>query len=614
MASLPDIEEGGLRSALRTRQTQLPARMMTGGVIAMALGNLIGWDLSLPWIAVYGLVQGLEILAFRPLASGKVDRLPLWRTALGHLTFLISGLVFGSVSIPLWLLGGAFGGVMAVLLLSASIVSVVVGSHRSRLAMGLTLTPHCLYLAATPFLMDALGASREIKSAVALSCLLFCAYAIAIFRSIESARRAEADARRESERKRIEAEAANTAQSTFVATISHELRTPISAMLAGAAELSRNANDAGARSQAALITDAGQMMKTLLDDILDHAKLEAGRMTVEALPYDVRALCAQVARFWGAEARKKGLRLRVEGAASLPAWVEGDPTRLRQILNNLISNAVKFTNQGSITLRLSAWASEDENVALRFQVVDTGEGMTPDHIGRLFTPFEQGDASVAATHGGTGLGLAISRHLARLMGGHLTAFSVKGSGSVFTVALTLPMVVRPEQPEIGVDANLASAPPAAAQVESGPDCIAGAEEDEERPVRILVADDHEIIRRDVQLVLAPTGAVITTVVNGAQAVEAARLEAFDVIIMDVRMPEMDGREATRRIRATAGPNQFVPIIAVTADTEDDDKAACRAAGMTDFVGKPIDPASLLNKVIEAVNGADEGADADQRVA
>jgi signal transduction histidine kinase/CheY-like chemotaxis protein len=582
------------------------------------------------WVLAYGTVQLIEILAFEPIVSGQRSHLPAWRGVIGYVSLLISGVVFGSLTLPLWLLGGAFGGVLAIFLLSAGIISVVVASRSSRLVLALGITPVFLYLGATPFLMGMLGANVQIQTATGLGCIIFCAYCLGLWRSVERVRAAEARAREESELKRLEAEATNAAQSTFVANVSHELRTPISAMLAGAPE-AKGAHDNASRNQAALIMDAGRMMKTLLDDILDHAKLEAGRMTVEAVPYDVRALTAQVARFWGSEARKKGLRLRVEGAASLPAWVEGDPTRLRQILNNLISNAVKFTDQGSVTLRLSAWAAEDENCALRFQIADTGQGMAPHQIGRLFTPFEQGDASVAATHGGTGLGLAISRQLAHLMGGHLTAFSVEGFGSVFTLALTLPLaevvagappLAEPEMPVMRPlrsepVAAPAQAPEAPVQVPVEAEAPASAEpcaeeeefeEDEGRPVRILVADDHEINRRAVQLVLAPTGAVITAVVNGALAVEAAMTEAFDVIIMDVRMPEMDGREATRRIRAMAGPNQFVPIIAVTADTEDDDKTACRDAGMTDFVGKPIDPARLLNTVIEAVNGAADESD------
>lgn len=585
---------GDLRAsstAIRSRRAQLPQRMFTACVVALVLSHLVGWTFAIGWVLAYAIMQGLEALAFGPLTSGRTERLPVWRNVTGHGLLFASGLVFSSLIVPLWQLGGPTGGVLAVLLLTAAIVNTLVVCSGSTLGMACAAIPHFLYLAATPWFMFSFGAPRSYQSAVALGCLIFCAYAVILWRSIEQTRAASARAQSESERKRIEAETARAAQSAFVATISHELRTPISAMLAGASELARGAQDTASRNHAGLIVDAGKMMKTLLDDILDHAKLEAGRMRVEETAFDLRSVTAQVARFWAAEARKKGLRLRVEGAASLPAWVHGDPTRLRQILNNLISNAVKFTDRGSVTLRLSAWASGDEACALRFQVVDTGEGMTPEQIGRLFKPFEQADSGVAGRFGGTGLGLAISRQLARLMGGQLTAFSVKGSGSVFTLALTFLMAEAPELDGLASESE-ASEPPV--QVD---------EADEDRPVRILVADDHEINRRAVQLVLEPTGALMTAVENGALAVEAAQREAFDVIIMDVRMPECDGREATRRIRAAPGPNQHVPIIAVTADTEDDDKRACREAGMQYFVGKPIDPARLINTVVEALNAA-----------
>lgn len=629
MANGLNGNETALIGAIRGRRAQLPQRMMMTGLVALALSQLVGWTFPIAWFIGYALCQGVEVFAFGPVLRRETETLSRWRAVLGCGSFLLSAVVFGSLTVPLWLFAGAFGGVVAILLISATIMSLVVASGRSRLALGLTVGPHFAYLASTPFFMEMLGSTTHLTSVVTLACLIFCAYTLSLWRTMDNTRAAERGARDESERKRLEAEAANTSQTAFVAAISHELRTPISAMLAGAAELARGAQDAQARNQAVLISDAGRMMKSLLDDILDHAKLQAGRMSVEASAFDVRSLTAQVVRFWTTEARKKGLRLRVEGASTLPDWVEGDPTRLRQILNNLISNAVKFTSEGSVTLRLSAWASEENNAALRFQVVDTGQGMAPDQVARLFTPFEQGDASVAGAHGGSGLGLSISRNLARLMGGHLTAFSVAGSGSVFTLALTFPRAEAQagappaEAPEPYVARAAAPVPaPAPALVVEPEPVIAEvavfdpepseplpveaeaveAVEEEERPVRILVADDHEINRRAVQLVLAPTGALMTAVVNGAEAVEAARVEAFDVIIMDVRMPEMDGREATRRIRAMAGPNQNVPIIAVTADTEDTDKAACRDAGMNAFVGKPIDPTRLLNTVIEAVNG------------
>ena len=591
METLLDRTDCGF-AAIRSRRAQLPQRMLTACVVALALSHLVGWVFPVGWVLAYSLIQMIESAAFAPLTS-EDERLPWWRLGVGYASFLASGIVFGSLSIPLWQYGGAFGGVLAVLLLAAAIINTVVVCSGSNAAFACAIGPHFAYLAMTPWFMNSFGAPRSFQSAVGLGCLIFCAYALILWRSIEQTRLAETQARRESERKRNEAESAQASQNAFVATIGHELRTPISAMLAGAGELARGASDGAARSQAALILDAGRMMKTLLDDILDHAKLEAGRMTVEQTAFDLRAMTAQVCRFWAAEARKKGLRLRVEGAAQLPAWVEGDPTRLRQILNNLISNAVKFTSAGSVTLRLSAWPSEDDSCALRFQVVDTGEGMDPEQIARLFRPFEQADAAVAARFGGTGLGLAISRQLARLMGGFLTAFSVKGSGSVFTLALPFPIAEAPEG-ELPVFEEEATA----------------FEPDEDRPVRILVADDHEINRRAVQLVLEPTGALMTAVENGLLAVEAAQREAFDIIIMDVRMPECDGREATRRIRANPGPNQFVPIIAVTADTQDDDKQACRDAGMTGFVGKPIDAMKLLNTVIEALNGPEDAGDAE----
>jgi CheY-like chemotaxis protein len=369
-------------------------------------------------------------------------------------------------------------------------------------------------------------------------------------------------------------------------------------------------------------------MRTLLDDILDHAKLEAGRMTVETEPFALRDLVAQTARFWRSQARKKGLELRVDGIAALPRRVEGDPTRLRQILNNLISNAVKFTQTGSVSLVIAAWPADEDACSVTLKVVDTGAGMEPEQLAKLFNPFEQSDAG--RRYGGTGLGLVISRQLARLMGGHLTAVSTRGSGSTFTLALTFHIaeagvdLVDISDESVFVEEEIAAEAAAfAAVVEPAPAPqpapeTAAVEDEGERPLRVLVADDHEINRRAVQLVLQPTGALITAVADGRAAVEAASAEAFDLIVMDVRMPEMTGREASRAIRATPGPNQHVPIIAVTADSEKEDVQACRDAGMNWFCAKPIDPAKLIETVVaaleEAETAAESAGDADQRVA
>ena len=576
----------GIAIAARMRRRQLMTRVVIGCLIALSLNRLLGWSTVMPWLLFFLAGQLPEMLAFGPLTSGRTERLPLWRNVLGCLGVAINGAAFGALSVPLWSFQGADGGVISALVISAAMLNAVVGTPGSRVVLACALGPEVAYLLATPFFMSLYGASSMLQGVTALGCLGFAGYAVALWNVLETSRRSEAEARTLAERKATEAEAAGAARSIYVATIGHELRTPISAMLAGSIELERAAKGSSLRAHATLIADAGRMMKTLLDDVLDHAKLDAGRMSMEAVTFDLRAVVAQTARFWTAEARKKGLKLRVEGAASLPRWVEGDPTRLRQIVNNLVSNAVKFTEHGSVSLRLKAWASADDGAAIRLQVVDTGPGMDREQVSRLFTPFGQGDASIARNHGGTGLGLVISRQLAQLMGGQLTAYSVKGEGSTFTLALTLPVAAAPAVPE--------------AANESAPRQPADG-----RALRVLAADDHEINRRAVQLILQPMGAEIVQVVDGLQAVEKARAEAFDIIIMDVRMPGMDGRAATRQIRAEEGPNQHTPIIAVTADTDKVDMDACRAAGMDWFVGKPLEPQALVQTVVQALERADQ---------
>src|SRR5690606_11008052 len=331
-------------------------------------------------------------------------------------------------------------------------------------------------------------------------------------------------------------------------------------------------------------------------------------------------------------AAEQGLKLRLEGAAQTPDWVLGDATRVRQVLNNLISNALKFTQDGAVTVRIRAW-DQDGAVALTLEVIDTGPGMDPDQLARLFTPFDQTDGGVTARHGGTGLGLSISRDLAELMGGWLTARSAPGEGAAFTLALTLPRAAAPDAPmaeapeardriphsrPLAARRRPAPAPvvealpspteaaigdetetPSPTVPEPAEDAAAGA-----RPLRVLVVDDHEINRRAVQLILTPLGAEITAAADGAAALAAAEVQTYDVIFMDVRMPELDGRETTRRLRAGDGPNRAAPIIAVTADTAQDDIDACMAAGMDYFVSKPLTPAALLGALNHVLAEAD----------
>lgn len=620
-------------TAVRRRRKALLQRLAMGAATAMVFSPLFGWSFSALWVGTYFLVQVLDLMVFAPINSGKTDRMGPARTAAGALMLFLNAAAFGSLSIPLWLTGGPMGGVCAAVVAASGAIYGVINSPRSKNVLAITITPHFLYMLATPFWMAWYGASPSFVTAAAVAFVVFALYCLSTWQRMNRAADAESAARLDADRRRAEAERILAGRSVFLATVGHDLRTPISAILTGAAELERGATDGAARAQAALITDAGIMMKALLDDLLDHSKLDAGRMQVDSVDFNLRSLIAQTLRFWQGEARAKGLSLRVEGASSIPPSVKGDPMRLRQVLNNLISNAMKFTKEGSVTLRLSAWVEEPSSYAILIEVADTGPGMTHQQLTRLFTPFDQTADGVSARHGGTGLGLSISRDLAELMGGRLTARSRPGEGAAFTLSLLLPrgeaIAAAPtgfsDESRGDIVRSLASrtpvARPAPAQpivdtapvgesvgVETSVETGNEVEEDANRPLRVLVVDDHDINRRAVELILAPLDCEIATAADGLLALAQCETSAFDVIFMDVRMPELDGRETTRRLRAGGGPNASVPVIAVTADTSPDDIAACMAAGMTCFVSKPLTPAALLGALDHVLSGeVDEAA-------
>ena len=662
-AGAPVADGGDWAGAIRQRRKSLLQRLALAAALGLIFGPVLGWSLSFGWFVGYLAVQALDLWIFAPITSGKADQLHGLRRLAGSTSLVLNAAYFCGLSVPLWLVGGPAGGVCAILLLSGAAVYAVGNASSSRSAMLMTTSSPLLYLAMTPVFMASQGATSGMLTIATFSAGAFVVFSLSTWRRMNQAHRSERAAGIEAQTKRLEAERIMAGRSAFLAVIGHDLRTPISAILTGAAELERGATDAAARSQAHLITDAGFMMKALLDDLLDHAKLDAGHMTVDQVDFNLRELLSQTVLLWRSPARAKGLKLRVEGAANMPSAVRGDPMRVRQVLNNLISNAMKFTETGSITLRLNAWSEEPGGHAVLIAVEDTGPGMTAEQVARLFTPFDQTMAGVSAQFGGTGLGLAISRQLAELMGGRVTVRTRPGEGASFTLSLSLlqgkavaaaPTTLDQESrdavaralsgrmtrssapapaaqslapvPRPVATAEPASAPqpedlspeaiaarilgpaaePAASTVTTEPQPAPmldeGAEE-EDRPMRVLVVDDHDINRRAIQLILQPLGCDISTAADGMAALKICEQTAFDLIFMDVRMPELDGRETTRRIRAGGGPNAGVPIIAVTADTSSEDIAACTDAGMTYFVPKPITPPMLLGAITHVMTMA-----------
>ncbi|MCB9845889.1 MAG: response regulator [Phycisphaeraceae bacterium] len=369
---------------------------------------------------------------------------------------------------------------------------------------------------------------------------------------------------------------ASRARSEFLANMSHEIRTPLTAIL-GFSELleEERPSEAGRAEYASTIRRQAQHLLALINDILDLSKVEAGRMSVESVECSPVAIIEEVGSLLSVTADGKGVELRTELEWPLPATIRSDPFRLRQVLINLAGNAVKFTPKGRVTIwaRLS---DAPDGTRLRLGVTDTGIGMTPEQVSRLYRPFSQGDQSTSRQFGGTGLGLAISKRLIELMGGEIEVSSVPAEGSTFAVVIPLPERGSLELSERAPEAERAGHAIAPAEV-----ALRG---------RILLVDDGPDNLRLISHVLRRAGADVETATNGREAVERVREIGPDLILMDVQMPEMDGYRAVREMRRMG---VRVPVLALTADAMSGTRERCLRAGYSDYQSKPIDRGALL---------------------
>ena len=380
------------------------------------------------------------------------------------------------------------------------------------------------------------------------------------------------------QRARLDAEAANSAKTTFLRNVSHEIRTPLSAILALGERLAADGVSPERRAELiARILSNGRVLLALVDDLLDLAKVEAGRLEPASVATAPLAIVAEVVANLGIEAERKGVRLHVEPAAATPASIATDPKRLRQILTNLVGNAIKFTEQGTVGVRV---ALDAERLAI--DVSDTGIGVTAAQAEALFAPFQQGDGSIAPRFGGSGLGLALSRRLAEGMGGTLELLhAAPGTGTTFRLVLPAPPAAAPPAPPSDAPARDGSSPEPPTRGRA----LAG--------LRLLLADDNRDIREPIKELLELYGAAVVEAEDGRTALTHARAGGFDLVLMDVRMPELDGLEATRQLRR-AGVR--VPVVALTADAVAEHREECLAAGCDGHLPKPVDLAHLVETV------------------
>ncbi len=383
-------------------------------------------------------------------------------------------------------------------------------------------------------------------------------------------------------------EAANRAKSEFLAHMSHEIRTPLNAIM-GFTDLLLKGADEGdekeRRDYLETIYKSGKHLLELINDILDLSKIEAGRMDIEKIACSPHEIVASVMSVLRVRAKERGLSFTSEWPDGVPEKIQGDPVRLRQLLINLAGNAIKFTDSGSVRI-VTRLAGANGKRMLAFEVIDTGIGIAADKLGAIFDPFVQADNTVTRRFGGTGLGLAISRRIAAALGGELAVRSQLGSGSVFTATID-------PGPMEGI--KFLESPPT--------DAVAGRDGQRiERkvtlpPVRVLLVEDGSTNRKLISLVLRRAGAQVTTAENGEIAVNIASKESFDVILMDMQMPVMDGYTATRKLRKLG---VSLPILALTAHAMAGDEQKCLRAGCSGYVSKPVDADRLLETIAKAL--------------
>ncbi|CCE02297.1 MHYT domain-containing protein [Bradyrhizobium sp. STM 3809] len=370
---------------------------------------------------------------------------------------------------------------------------------------------------------------------------------------------------------KLAAEAASRAKSDFLAMMSHEIRTPMAGMIGMIDLLARTHLDEEQRGLAEVAKESSRNLLAVVNNILDFSKLEAGRLTPEAIGFSLGHTLKSVTTLLGQQARNQGIVLEIARAEDIPPWLVGDPVRIGQILFNLVGNAIKFTRRGSVRIVASHRPIADGRVELRIEVIDTGAGIPADIQPMLFDPFTQADISVSRKFGGTGLGLAICRQLCRAMGGEIGVDSAPGRGSRFWFTVQCGVGERPE----------AASPPLQPALPARTDRLT-----------ILVVDDTPIIRTLITKLLARFGCQFDVACNGREAIDAVQGKRYDIVLMDMQMPEMDGMTATAAIRGLDGPASDVPIIALTANALVGQREICIGAGMNDFLTKPIDPEAL----------------------
>jgi signal transduction histidine kinase/ActR/RegA family two-component response regulator len=557
---------GDLIEAVLARRGQLRLRLAIGAGIVLGVGALVGWAMAFTWLLCWYAIQFAEHVCAGWSARRVARGAPV--LAAPALSFIfLTNLVFGFLASAAVATGERWTMMCGIWILTGGLLNAAATSRSSRAAFFASAGPSAFYCAIVPIIAWSQGADLlDLGGLVSGVALLLIAALVLRGVGLQALRQAKD---------------ASAFKSIFLANMSHEIRTPLNGVLGMAQAMAAGELPQAQRERLRVIQRSGEALLVLLNDVLDLSKIEAGKLALELGEVDFTELAVDLQESFGALSADKNIFLTVSVDEAASGLWRGDPTRVRQVLSNLISNAVKFTDQGAVKARVRR---TDKGVEI--EVKDTGVGIAPEHLRRLFDKFTQADATTTRKYGGTGLGLSICRDLVQLMGGDIQVASTLGEGTTFTVRLPL----QPAEQR----ATQASDP--------GPMPLA-------RSLRVLAAEDHATNQAVLRILLAQAGLEVHIVGNGQEALEAWEQEVWDVILMDVQMPIMDGPTAVRAIREREGLSgrQRVPIIALTANAMTHHVSEYLESGMDAFIAKPLDFARLVATIDQVLNGEVEAA-------